>query len=186
VSVQRVFAQRSIAREVADRLSATAASWTIGDPGLESSAIGPLIRPREVDRVHDWVQEAINEGAQCLHGGDHNSPTSYQSTVLFAPAQSSKVSQLEIFGPVSCVYPYDDIEAAIAQANSLDVAFQASVLTRNIDTAMHCYSRLDASAVIVNDHTAYRVEWMPFAGLRQSGLGVGVFLIPSTICRSTK
>ena len=72
-----------------------------------------------------------------------------------------------------CVYPYDELDEAISQANSLDVAFQAAVLTRDIDTAMHCYHNLDASAVMVNDHSAYRVDWMPFAGLKQSGLGVG-------------
>lgn len=173
VSVQRVFAHRSIARQVAEKLAEFGSQMSIGDPTLESSAIGPLIRPREVTRVHDWVQEAIAEGAECLVGGNLNSETSYQSTVLFEPSDNSKVSQLEIFGPVICVYAYDDIDDAISRANSLDVAFQASVLTTNIDTAMHCYTQLDASAVMVNDHTAYRVDWMPFAGLKQSGLGVG-------------
>ena len=173
VSVQRVFAHRSIARQVAEKLAEFGSRMSIGDPTLESSAIGPLIRPREVTRVHDWVQEAIAEGAECLVGGDLNSETSYQSTVLFEPSHQSKVSQLEIFGPVICVYAYDDIDDAIARANSLDVAFQASVLTTSIDTAMYCYTQLDASAVMVNDHTAYRVDWMPFAGLKQSGLGVG-------------
>lgn len=173
VSVQRVFAHRRIARQVAQKLAEIGSQMSIGDPTLESSAIGPLIRPREVTRVHDWVQEAIAEGAECLAGGTLNSETSYQSTVLLEPSHQSKVSQLEIFGPVICVYGYDDIDDAIARANSLDVAFQASVLTRSIDTAMHCYTQLDASAVMVNDHTAYRVDWMPFAGLKHSGLGVG-------------
>jgi acyl-CoA reductase-like NAD-dependent aldehyde dehydrogenase len=173
VSVQRVFAHRSIARQVAEKLAEFGSQMSIGDPTLESTAIGPLIRPREVNRVHSWVREAIVEGAECLVGGDLNSDTSYQSTVLFEPSNQSKVSQLEIFGPVICVYAYDDIDEAIARANSLDVAFQASVLTSSIDTAMHCYTQLDASAVMVNDHTAYRVDWMPFAGLKQSGLGVG-------------
>lgn len=173
VSVQRVFAHKSIAREVAERMVEATTKMAIGDPTLESTDIGPLIRPREVDRVGDWVSEAISEGAECLVGGEKNSATSYRSTVLFEPKSESKVSQLEIFGPVMCVYKYADIDEAIARANSLDVAFQASVLTRDIDTAMHCYSQLDASAVMVNDHTAYRVDWMPFAGLRQSGLGVG-------------
>ena len=173
VSVQRVFAHHSIARQVAETLAELGSQMRIGDPALESSAIGPLIRPREVTRVHDWVQQAIAEGAECLAGGELNTGTSYQATVLFEPAQHSKVSRLEIFGPVICVYAYDDINDAIARANSLDVAFQAAVLTRSIDTAMHCYKRLDASAVMVNDHTAFRVDWMPFAGLKQSGLGVG-------------
>lgn len=173
VSVQRVFAHRSIATQVADRLVELAGQMTIADPTLEDTDIGPLIRIREVERVEAWVNEAISEGASCLVGGERNSETSYQSTVLFEPSSESKVSQLEIFGPVICVYGYDDIDDAIRQANSLDVAFQAAVLTRDIDTAMHCYQNLDASAVMVNDHSAYRVDWMPFAGLRQSGLGVG-------------
>jgi acyl-CoA reductase-like NAD-dependent aldehyde dehydrogenase len=173
VSVQRVFAHRSIARQVAEKLAELGSKMSIGDPILESSLIGPLIRPREVMRVHNWVTDAIAEGAECLVGGELNSDTSYQSTVLFEPSHQSKVSQLEIFGPVICVYAYDDIDEAIARANSLDVAFQASVLTSSIDTAMHCYTQLNASAVMVNDHTAYRVDWMPFAGLKQSGLGVG-------------
>lgn len=173
VSVQRVFAHSSIASQVADRLVELADQMTIGDPALEDSDIGPLIRPREGERVKSWVDEAIEQGASCLTGGKRNSETSYQATVLFEPSGESKVSQLEIFGPVICVYAYDDIDEAIKRANSLDVAFQASVLTSDIDTAMHCYQNLDASAVMVNDHTAYRVDWMPFAGLRQSGLGVG-------------
>jgi len=173
VSVQRIFAHKSIGREVADRLVAAAKTMSIGDPTLESSDIGPLIRPREVERIANWVDEAVNEGAECLVGGKKNSDTSFQSTILYEPKSESKVSQLEIFGPVICVYEYENIDDAITRANSLEVAFQASVLTQNIDTAMHCYSNLDASAVMVNDHTAYRVDWMPFAGLRQSGLGVG-------------
>jgi acyl-CoA reductase-like NAD-dependent aldehyde dehydrogenase len=72
-----------------------------------------------------------------------------------------------------CIYSYDDFNEAIVRANDLDVAFQAAVFTRSLDTALQCYRQLDASAVMVNDHTAFRVDWMPFAGLRQSGLGVG-------------
>ena len=173
VSVQRVFAHSSIAGDVANRLVELAKTMKIGDPALEETDVGPLIRPREVDRVESWVNEAIDEGADCLCGGERISNTCYPSTVLFEPAATSKVSQLEIFGPVICIYRYDDIDEAITRANSLEVAFQASVLTSNIDTAMHCYRQLDASAIMVNDHTAFRVDWMPFAGLKQSGLGVG-------------
>jgi len=78
-----------------------------------------------------------------------------------------------VFGPVVCVYGYDDVDQAISQANSLPYAFQASVLTQNMDFGLRCSQRLDAATVMINDHTAYRVDWMPFAGIRQSGLGVG-------------
>jgi acyl-CoA reductase-like NAD-dependent aldehyde dehydrogenase len=93
--------------------------------------------------------------------------------VLFDPPDSARVSCDEVFGPVICVYPYDDLDEAIARANCLRFAFHAAVFTRDLDTAMHAYRRLDASAVLLNDHTAFRVDWMPFAGLRHSGLGVG-------------
>ena len=99
--------------------------------------------------------------------------------MLFDPPSDVNVSRLEIFGPVVCVYPYDDMDLAIEQANGLSVAFQAAIFTSNLDTAFRAFRRLDASAVMVNEHTAFRVDGMPFAGLRESGLGVGG--IPHTI-----
>jgi len=173
VSVQRVFCQRSQAQQLAERLAAAASALSVGDPTAAGTEVGPLIRPREVTRVHEWVTEAVQAGAGLLCGGEVLSESCYAPTVLLDPPQEAKVSQLEIFGPVVCIYSYDDIDAAIARANALDVAFQAAVFTRTLDTALQCYRQLDASAVMVNDHTAFRVDWMPFAGLRHSGLGVG-------------
>jgi acyl-CoA reductase-like NAD-dependent aldehyde dehydrogenase len=179
VSVQRVFAHRSVAQTLAQQLAEVAQSLTIGDPTLAETDVGPLIRPAETNRIEQWVQEAIDEGAERLAGGHRLSDTSYACTVLLNPKPSSKVSTQEIFGPVICVYSYDEVDEAIAQANALPFAFQSSVFTDSIDMAMHTARQLDASAVMVNDHTAFRVDWMPFAGLRESGLGVGG--IPHTL-----
>ncbi len=173
VSVQRIFAHESLAATVAEKLVTEAGKMTVGDPVLTETDIGPLIRPGEVDRVHEWVTEAVAAGAKLLCGGEKISDTCYAPTVLVDPPEDVRVSSAEIFGPVVCVYSYSNIDDAIERANSLPVAFQASVFTKNIDTALQVYSRLDASAVMVNDHTAFRVDWMPFAGLKQSGLGVG-------------
>lgn len=173
VSVQRVFAPRAMATEVAERLAAFASEMNIGDPTLASTEVGPLIRPREVDRVKSWVDSAVVEGATIVCGGHALSASSYECTVLLEPPASSQISTEEIFGPAVCVYGYDDVEQAISQSNSLPYAFQASVLTQNLDFGLHCSRRLDAATVMINDHTAYRVDWMPFAGIRQSGLGVG-------------
>lgn len=173
VSVQRVFAHYSIAREVAEKLADLGNEMSVGDPASDKTEIGPLIRPRETDRVVSWVNEAIEEGAECLSGGEAISETCYPATVLYQPNTNSKVSNSEIFGPVICVYSYENVDDAIEQANSLPFAFQAAVCTKNIDRAMHAFKNLDASAVMINDHTAFRVDWMPFAGLKQSGLGVG-------------
>jgi len=173
VSVQRVFCHRSRVQQLAEQLAAAARALRVGDPTDVETEVGPLIRPREVRRVHEWVMEAVQGGATLLCGGEALSESCYAPTVLLDPPLDARVSQLEIFGPVVCLYRYDDMDEAIARANALAVAFQAAVFTRSLDTALHCYRQLDASAVMVNDHTAFRVDWMPFAGLRQSGLGVG-------------
>ncbi|MEM8983679.1 MAG: aldehyde dehydrogenase family protein [Pseudomonadota bacterium] len=179
VSVQRVYAARAIARDFAERLAKHAAALRIGDPTDLATEVGPLIRPAETRRVSEWVEAAVAAGAERLTGGAALSDSLYPCTVLWEPPVDTQVSTAEIFGPVVCVYAYDDIDTAIAQANALPFAFQGAVFSASLDTALRVYDRLDASAIMVNDHTAFRVDGMPFAGLKQSGLGVGG--IPHTI-----
>lgn len=173
VSVQRVFADEAVAKELAQRLAEQAKEQEIGDPLRESTAVGPLIRHGETRRVDQWVKEAVDAGAELLCGGEAVSDSCYQCTVLHDPPDSAKVSSDEIFGPVVCVYPYKELDQALRRANSLPFAFQAAVFSPDVDYALRAGRRLDASAVMVNDHTAFRVDWMPFAGLRHSGHGVG-------------
>jgi acyl-CoA reductase-like NAD-dependent aldehyde dehydrogenase len=173
VSVQRVFAHASIAGELARRLADRASSLKVGDPTSLETEVGPLIRAGELERVHAWVEEAVAGGGILLCGGRPLSATCYPATVVLEPPADCRLSCEEVFGPVVAVYGYDDIDDALASANALPWAFQAAVFTRDHGTAMRVYNCLDASAVMLNDHTAFRVDWMPFAGLRQSGLGVG-------------
>jgi acyl-CoA reductase-like NAD-dependent aldehyde dehydrogenase len=173
VSVQRVFAHRSLARELASRLAESAGTLKVGDPTLLDTEVGPLIRPAEVDRVGQWVDEARDQGGEILSGGGALSDRTFAPTVILNAPDNVRVSTLEIFGPVVCVYSYDEIDEAIARANALPYSFQASVFTQDLDTMLRVTQRIDASAVMVNDHTAFRVDWMPFAGLRESGLGTG-------------
>ncbi len=173
VSVQRVFVARALLSQFCERLVQAAQQLRVGDPTLPETEVGPLIVPAEIARVDEWVQEAVSGGAQLLCGGKALSETCYAPTVLLQPPADARVTTSEVFAPVICVYAYDDLEAALAEANRLPFAFQAAVFTRDLDTAMRCYNGFDASAVMVNDHTAFRVDWMPFAGLRDSGLGVG-------------
>ncbi len=184
VSVQRVFVHESIAKDVANKLAASATKLVVGNPLDEKTEVGPLILPREVDRVEQWVNEAVEAGAELFCGGKRISDTCYEPTVLFNPPADAKVSALEIFGPVVCVYSYSDREKAIDLANSLDVHFQASVFTKNLDVALDCVQKLNATAVMVNDHTAFRVDWMPFGGRDSSGIGMGG--IPYTMHEMTR
>jgi acyl-CoA reductase-like NAD-dependent aldehyde dehydrogenase len=173
VSVQRVYAERGKAEELAKAIAAAADKLKVGDPTLAETEVGPMIDPAEVKRVGEWVDEAVAKGAKVLCGHKKLSDTCYAPTVLLDPPDDVRISTEEVFGPVVCVYSADSVDQAIARANSLPVSFQAAVFTQSIDTALRCYQRLDASAVMVNDHTAFRVDWMPFAGLRVSGHGVG-------------
>ena len=173
VSVQRVFAPRAQAADIAHLLAEGAAKLVVGNAIDDTVECGPLIRPAEVNRVASWIDEAKSAGTQILTGGERLSETTYAPTVLLDPDADAKVSTSEIFGPVVCVYGYDNIDEAIARSNSLPFAFQASVFTQNLGTAMKAVQELDATAVMVNDHTAFRVDWMPFAGRRQSGYNTG-------------
>ena len=173
VSVQRVFLHEDIADKLAGELAALAENLTVGDPLDEDTEVGPLILPGEVDRVEEWVIEAEDQGAEVLCGGERISDTCYQPTVLLNPPVDIRVSTEEIFGPVVCVYSYSDREKAIQQANELDVHFQAAVFTKDLDVALEAVKKLNATAVMVNDHTAFRVDWMPFGGRDESGIGMG-------------
>ena len=173
VSVQRVFLPATDAESFANKLADIAGKLVVGPPEDAATEVGPLIRTGEVDRVAEWVDEAVAAGASLLCGGKKISDTCYEPTVLLNPPADARVSSLEIFGPVVCVYGYEDVDAAVAQANALPVAFQAAVYSQDIDVAMRLYKALDASAVMINDHSAFRDDAMPFAGLRESGLGVG-------------
>jgi acyl-CoA reductase-like NAD-dependent aldehyde dehydrogenase len=173
VSVQRLFAPRDQSRAFAEALAKRANDLKVGDPVDDKTEVGPLIRPAEAGRVAEWVEEAVAAGAELLCGGKRMDNNCYAPTVLLNPPQDVRVSTLEIFGPVVCVYSYDDPNKAIAQANSLPTAFQAAVFGKNIEGIMQMVEALDASAVMVNDHSAFRDDVMPFAGLRESGLGIG-------------
>ena len=146
----------------------------IGDPVDEAIEVGPLIRHLEVKRINDWLNEALaSGGAERLAGGDRLTESLYPCTVLYKPTDDARVSRGEIFGSVVCVYEYTDIDEAIERANSLPYAFQSAVFTASVDTALHAFTGLNASAVMVNHHTAFRIDGMPFAGLNQFGYGVG-------------
>jgi acyl-CoA reductase-like NAD-dependent aldehyde dehydrogenase len=173
VSVQRVFVHEDIAEEVAKRLAELADKLKVGDPLNEATEVGPLISTDEVERIEEWVRVAEKSGGKILCGGKKVSDTCYAPTVVYNPPQDVKLSREEVFGPVVCVYPYSDREEAIRLANDMEYHFQAAVFTKNLDTAFDCVDKLNATAVMVNDHTAFRVDWMPFGGRDASGEGLG-------------
>lgn len=173
VSTQRIYVHGDIADDFTQRLVARVEKLRTADPTLKDTEVGPLILPREADRVADWTAEAVRDGAILATGGKRLSETTLQPAVLLYPAADAKISTLEVFGPVVAIYRYGDLDEAIARANALPTAFQASVFAQDIDVAMRAANRLEASAVMINDPTAFRTDWMPFAGRKESGYGTG-------------
>lgn len=173
VSTQRIFVHDDIAEDFTQKLVARVERLRTADPILKDTEVGPLILPREVDRVARWIEEAVDGGATLATGGKRLSETTLQPAVLLDPPAEAKISTHEVFGPVVAVYRYDDLDDAIRQANALPTAFQSSIFAQDIDIAMRAANRLDASAVMINDPTAFRTDWMPFAGRRESGYGTG-------------
>ena len=179
VSTQRVYAHRSVLDELVAALKASVSALTVGDASDASTEVGPLIRSAEVDRVESWVQEAIEAGAKVVTGGERKEGNYFEPTLMVDVPADAKLSTMEVFGPVVCVYPYDNLDEALNAANLHPHAFQAAIYTRELDDMHKAFEAFDASAVMVNDHTAFRDDAMPFAGLSASGLGVGG--IPYTI-----
>ena len=173
VSVQRVYVPETMCKEFASKLTAGAKKLKVGDQMDPTTEVGPLILPREVDRVAEWVEQARESGAEILCGGKKISDTCYEPTVILNPADDAIVSEKEIFGPVVCIYSYKNKDDAIKKANSLEVAFQAAIYTNDLTDALDTSKKLNATAVMVNDHTAFRVDWMPFGGRDASGVGMG-------------
>lgn len=173
VSVQRVLVHKKIISEVKDKMTGMVKALKVGDPLHMKTEVGPLIDPREVERVDSWVKEAVADGAELLCGGKKISDTCYEPTLLLNPSHKSRVSTEEVFGPVVSLYEYENYLDAIEIANQVSFSFQAAVYTGSLETALDCVNRLKAKAVMVNEHTAFRVDWMPFGGAENSGLGVG-------------
>lgn len=173
VSVQRVLVAESIYPEVKETLCALAESLILGDPSSYKTDLGPIITVGERDRINSWQEEAVKLGARVLSGGKTLDRQFFTPTILENVSPTCKLGSQEAFGPILVLYPFKNMAEAIAQANSLPYLFQAAIFTRDMDTAFFAASRLKGTSVMINDHTAFRVDWMPFGGRQESGEGMG-------------
>ena len=172
---------KNIVDEFSKRLVELAEKLVVGDPADEKTEVGPLIQEKEVDRVDEWVQEAKNGGAKNINGRKKKSAPPVTLPLLFSILQIKRMYQpVKFLGRSSAYILFKDRLEAIDRANSTPFSFQAAVITRNLDTALDTAKRINATTVMINDHTAFRVDWMPFGGRKASGIGVGGIL-PSMI-----
>jgi len=168
ISVQRIYVARDAFDGFLDRFVPTVEALTVGDPSEEDTDVGPLITPKERDRVHGWIEEARAGGAEILAGGTIEDDL-LRPTVIANAAPELKVSCEEVFGPVVTVNPYDSLDEAIALANGTRYGLQAGIFTSRLDTALRAGRELEFGGVVVNEAPTFRADQMPYGGVKASG-----------------
>jgi acyl-CoA reductase-like NAD-dependent aldehyde dehydrogenase len=169
-SVQRLYVQRSVQDEFAERLLALLSERHAGDPRAEDTFIGPLISPQAADRVESWVNAATAQGARLLAGGTRDRQV-IEPTLLADVTGDMDVMCREIFGPVVSLRPFDQLQEAIDEANNTPYGLAAGIFTASLDRALQAADQLHVGTVHINESSSARIDLMPYGGVKRSGFG---------------
>jgi len=170
ISVQRVFVHRRVYDRFRDDLVAATRGLKAGDPREEETFVGPLISESDARRVEAWVEDALRVGARLLCGGRRHGAL-YEPTLLENVPEAAKLSCEEVFGPVAVLAPFDDFSEVLQAVNASRYGLQAGVFTRDINRAMQAWDELEVGGVMINEVPSFRVDHMPYGGVKDSGLG---------------
>ncbi len=171
ISVQRIFVARPLFESFREKIVARVerhVRW--GDPRDEEVVVGPLITRGDAERVMEWIAEATDQGATLLCGGGRHDSV-VEPTLLGEPDPALRVVEREVFGPVACLLPFDEIEEAFEQVNRSSFGLQAGIFTESVDAALRAHEALDVGGIVHNDASAFRVDAMPYGGVKESGTG---------------
>ena len=170
ISVQRILVHRDLHDALAKKLTAAVKKLKVGDPRDERTSIGPMIDEASAERVDGWIDAAVRGGAQALVRGKRAGNLLGASLLRDVP-RDADLYRKEAFGPVACLEAFDDFDQAIARVNDSDFGLQAGVFTARIDHAMRAWDRIQAGGIIIGDVPSFRVDNMPYGGIKHSGLG---------------
>jgi len=170
ISVQRIFVEQSVYGKFTDLLVEGVKPLKTGDPLEESTDVGPLIRESDAIRTANWIDEAVRGGARLLSGGRRNG-LMVEPTILTGTKPEMKVNCQEVFGPVVTVEPYKDFDQAIRNVNNSSFGMQAGVFTRDAKLLFRAYDELEVGGVVAGDVPSFRIDHMPYGGIKDSGLG---------------
>jgi acyl-CoA reductase-like NAD-dependent aldehyde dehydrogenase len=145
-------------------------SLKVGDPMDPDTDVGPVIDEGSLERIGEWVDEAVAQGAEVLVGGERNDPF-YAPTVLTNVHRDMKVCREEIFGPVTTVSRYETFEEALDEVNATPYGLQAGIFTRDVERAFLAHREIRVGGLILNDVSAFRADQMPYGGTKDSGYG---------------
>lgn len=171
ISVQRVYVHERVVDDFASRLVRILEGLKTGDPLDPTTELGPMIDESEVARVDAWVQEAVEAGARVLTGGRRLDHAIYAPTVLTNVPATAKVCAQEVFAPLVGLYPFTDFSQALADVNRSTYGLQAGVFTSSLEHSLAAFDALEVGGVMVNDVPTYRIDHMPYGGVKDSGLG---------------
>ena len=170
ISVQRMFVQRAIWDDFMDRFVAGARALVHGDPLDPETQIGPMVDEQQAQRTERWVREAEELGGRVLLGGRADG-SFFPPTVLVDTPASAQVCSNEAFAPLVVAFPFDDFDAAITHVNDSLYGLQTGVFTNDLSHAWRAFNELEVGVVSVNDVPTYRIDHMPYGGVKDSGLG---------------
>jgi glyceraldehyde-3-phosphate dehydrogenase (NADP+) len=170
IGVQRIYIHRNIYEEFRDKIVNRTKKYKVGYQLDEDTDMGPMINEKEAKRVIEWIEDAKLKGATVLTGATRKG-TLVQPTVLEDVAQNAKLNCQEIFGPTVNLYPVENLEEAVNKSNSVEYGLHGAIFTKNINNAFYAIKEMDVGGIMVNDSTDYRVDLMPFGGVKKSGLG---------------
>lgn len=170
IGVQRIYVHRRVYEDFRDRFVQRTAAYRIGDKLDEATDMGPMITASEAARVERWIEDAREKGATVLVGGGRDGALVEPTALADVPPDAILHSE-EVFGPTVNLYPVDDLDEALAEANSVNYGLHAAGFSRDLETAFRMAKGLDAGGVMINDSTDYRLDSMPFGGIKNSGLG---------------
>ncbi|HSO22081.1 MAG TPA: aldehyde dehydrogenase family protein [Chondromyces sp.] len=170
IGVQRIYIHRDVYEPFKTMVVERTKAYRIGNKLDEATDMGPMINEGEARRVERWIEEAVEKGAAVLAGGGRRGSL-MEPTVLENVPKTATIHHQEVFGPTVNLYPVDDLDEAIAEANSVDYGLHAAGFSRDVETCHRLIEGLDAGSVLINDSTDYRLDSMPFGGVKSSGLG---------------
>ncbi len=170
ISVQRVLIHRPVYNELVETLLDEIKSLQVGDPRLEATDVGPMITVAAAETAEAWVGEAVSDGAMLLMGGGRQGAM-LEPTVVTNVKTEMKVCRQEVFAPVLTVGSYDTFEQGIVEANSTDYGLQGGVFTNDMGRIMQAFEEIEVGGLQINDVSTFRVDHMPYGGVKSSGIG---------------
>lgn len=170
IGVQRLLIDEKIYETFSEKFVALTKKMKTGYQLDDDTNMGPMITLKEAERVEEWIKDAADKGAEILTGGGRKG-TLVEPTVLASVPENARITCEEIFGPVVILKPVSSLDEAIKISNSVEYGLHGAIFTKNIDNAFRAINELEVGSVIINDSTDYRLDQMPFGGVKQSGLG---------------